>query len=51
MSTPALLEKDSSLAGSGAMAMSSGADKRLPGESVILEELRVDSGTDKKVCL
>lgn len=48
MSTPALLEKGSSLY--GAMAMGSG-DKRLTGESVILEELRVVEKTDKKVCL
>lgn len=55
MSTPALLEKGSPSSGATAAATcsgSGGADRRYAGESVILEELRIDgSATEKKVCL
>lgn len=51
MSTPALMEKGSSL-GSAVAGSGSSSDRRYAGETVTLEELRIDSssGTEKKVC-
>lgn len=51
MSTPALMEKGGSL-GSAVAGSGSSSDRRYAGETVTLEELRIDSssGTEKKVC-
>lgn len=54
MSTPALLEKGSPSSGAAAGSGSgSSSDRRYAGESVVLEELRVEGGgggPEKKVC-
>lgn len=48
MSTPALIDKGSP--GSAVVGSGSCGDRRYAGETVTLEELRIDSGAEKKVC-